>query len=234
MGQGGDKCLEVCKETKEVEGIDAAAYKARSVEVLCNVHEDHGALAIQREVGRHGPIYETTPLRSEMHGDSTTEGSMLQRDTQQNEVDETNETCVRELRINGEAARPPQGPQSTQQQPIKFADFVSQLPQAGALAELRGDARTQETLSVLLKGLNEEWSVLYARKPAEEIWRSMPKEVQSRVRMAFDAGNWGVVSSGFPLAQKAEARIMRLRGYGDGIVTPAAEAFVRAYMEISR
>jgi hypothetical protein len=38
--------------------------------------------------------------------------------------------------------------------------------------------------------------------------------------------------SGFPLAQKAEARVGRLRGYGDGIVAPVAEAFIRAYMEI--
>jgi hypothetical protein len=37
--------------------------------------------------------------------------------------------------------------------------------------------------------------------------------------------------SGFPLAQKAEARISRLRGYGDGIVAPVAEAFIRAFME---
>jgi hypothetical protein len=36
---------------------------------------------------------------------------------------------------------------------------------------------------------------------------------------------------GFPLAQKAEARVMRLRGYGDGIVAQQAAAFVRAYME---
>jgi DNA (cytosine-5)-methyltransferase 1 len=38
----------------------------------------------------------------------------------------------------------------------------------------------------------------------------------------------------FPLAHGAPARVVRLRGYGDGIVAPAAEAFVRAYLESPR
>jgi len=34
----------------------------------------------------------------------------------------------------------------------------------------------------------------------------------------------------FPLAHGAAARVLRLRGYGDGIVAPVAEEFIRAYM----
>jgi DNA (cytosine-5)-methyltransferase 1 len=34
----------------------------------------------------------------------------------------------------------------------------------------------------------------------------------------------------FPLAHGAAARILRLRGYGDGICAPVAEEFIRAYM----
>lgn len=34
----------------------------------------------------------------------------------------------------------------------------------------------------------------------------------------------------FPLAHGVAARILRLRGYGDGIVAPVAEEFIRAYM----
>jgi DNA (cytosine-5)-methyltransferase 1 len=34
----------------------------------------------------------------------------------------------------------------------------------------------------------------------------------------------------FPLAHGAPARILRLRGYGDGIAAPVAEEFIRAYM----
>lgn len=37
----------------------------------------------------------------------------------------------------------------------------------------------------------------------------------------------------FPLAHGAAARVVRLRGYGDAIVAPVAEEFIRAYMEVS-
>jgi DNA (cytosine-5)-methyltransferase 1 len=40
-----------------------------------------------------------------------------------------------------------------------------------------------------------------------------------------------VESGTFPLADGAPARVVRLRGYGDGIVAQAAEAVIRAYME---
>lgn len=42
---------------------------------------------------------------------------------------------------------------------------------------------------------------------------------------------WRAVEPGsFPLAHGAPARVLRLRGYGDGIVAPVAEEFIRAYM----
>jgi DNA (cytosine-5)-methyltransferase 1 len=38
----------------------------------------------------------------------------------------------------------------------------------------------------------------------------------------------------FPLASGAAARILRLRGYGNSLTAPVAEAFIRAYMELGR
>lgn len=44
-------------------------------------------------------------------------------------------------------------------------------------------------------------------------------------------GKWRPVRSGsFPLAVRSPARVLRLRGYGDGLCAPATEAFIRAYM----
>jgi DNA (cytosine-5)-methyltransferase 1 len=44
---------------------------------------------------------------------------------------------------------------------------------------------------------------------------------------------WRAVEPGtFPLAHGAAARVGRLRGYGNAIVAPVAEAFVRAYMDL--
>ena len=37
-----------------------------------------------------------------------------------------------------------------------------------------------------------------------------------------------------PLIQKGENRVMRLKGYGNAIVAPQAQAFIEAYMEIVR
>lgn len=46
-------------------------------------------------------------------------------------------------------------------------------------------------------------------------------------------GKWRPVESGtFPLAHGTAARVGRLRGYGNAIVAPQAEAFIRAAMDI--
>jgi hypothetical protein len=41
-----------------------------------------------------------------------------------------------------------------------------------------------------------------------------------------------VVSASYPLAQKQERRVMRLKGYGNAIVPPQAAQFIIASMEI--
>lgn len=48
--------------------------------------------------------------------------------------------------------------------------------------------------------------------------------------------NQGVeeVEIGFPLCEKAPARVMRLRGYGNAICVPVATEFIQAYMELER
>lgn len=46
-------------------------------------------------------------------------------------------------------------------------------------------------------------------------------------------GKWRPVEPGtFPLAHGATARVGRLRGYGNAIVAPAAQAFIEAYLEV--
>lgn len=46
-------------------------------------------------------------------------------------------------------------------------------------------------------------------------------------------GKWRSVEPGsFPLAYGAANRVGRLRGYGNAIVAPQAEAFIRAFMDI--
>jgi len=60
-----------------------------------------------------------------------------------------------------------------------------------------------------------------------------PIERQSQSMVDGPSGDLGPSGQGgFPLAQKTEARVSRLRGYGDGIVAPVAAAFIQSYMEI--
>ncbi len=48
-------------------------------------------------------------------------------------------------------------------------------------------------------------------------------------------GKWRPVEPGtFPLAHGASNRVGRLRGYGNAIVAPQAEAFIRAYLELEQ
>ncbi len=48
-------------------------------------------------------------------------------------------------------------------------------------------------------------------------------------------GRWRPVESGtFPLANGASCRVGRLRGYGDAIVSPTAQAFIESYLEVEK
>lgn len=71
---------------------------------------------------------------------------------------------------------------------------------------------------------------------AERLQRSRQHGQQSEDRWTCDwipcrDGKWRPVEPGtFPLAHGAPARVGRLRGYGNGLVAPVAEAFIRAVM----
>lgn len=59
------------------------------------------------------------------------------------------------------------------------------------------------------------------------VWRN------AELILCNDPEGWkwrGVEPGSFPLAHGAAARVLRLRGYGDGIVAPVAQAFIEAYM----
>ena len=60
----------------------------------------------------------------------------------------------------------------------------------------------------------------------------LAKKKKNSVRMGFDASRWKKLVSS-PLECGATNRVGRLRGYGNAIVAPQAEAFIRAYMEIT-
>ena len=71
--------------------------------------------------------------------------------------------------------------------------------------------------------------VFHSSQSIKEVWASLSEEATNRVRMGFDAARWGKLVA-FPLERGCENRVGRLRAYGNAIVAPVAEAFIRAYM----
>lgn len=82
--------------------------------------------------------------------------------------------------------------------------------------------------------------------PPDAFWRDADwlycrdgkwRPVKSSVQRVADGVSRGLVPSGdfvsasFPLVEKAEARTMRLRGYGNAIVPAVASQFIQAFME---
>lgn len=107
------------------------------------------------------------------------------------------------------------------------------LPQSLSLAQLHGRWTDKEELLALREAVRKESPLLHSHHPIEEVWASLGEEAQDRLRMGFDAARWERVDA-FPLARKSEARVGRLKGYGNAIVAPQAIAFIESYLEVER
>ena len=68
--------------------------------------------------------------------------------------------------------------------------------------------------------------------PVNGFWRSADWVLTRPQRVGDRPGLRPIERSAFPLAHGTPARVGRLRGYGDGIVAQAAQAFIEAYMNL--
>lgn len=70
-----------------------------------------------------------------------------------------------------------------------------------------------------------------ATGPVNGFWREA-EWIHCRPEPKYPEGRWWPVEPGsFPLAHGIAARVGRLRGYGNAIVAPQAQAFIEAYLE---
>jgi hypothetical protein len=147
------------------------------------------------------------------------------------EINRDGEGCLRTMRqAELQTSCSPQGQKSTEQLTREFTDFVCLLPSSYALAQLHGDAITSEALFALLKACGAERLVQYPPDQIEAVWRSLAQEVQDQIRMGFEKGGF-MRTAEHPLAHGAPARVGRLRGYGNALCAPAAQAFIESYIE---
>jgi len=222
-------------EEKEEKGeIDATDNQARTDKVLQALSEETAPETLQRGIGGSHGLSQAEVLQPGMYGGRdggcNQEPDRTQRTTAS---DEDSEKCLRSVwsdEGSDAALRSPQGRKSAQQRSEEFADFVRLLPSSYALAQLSGDSRTEAELLALLEACGAERLVQYPSHKVQEVWRSLTKEIQDRLRVGFEKGGW-VRTFESPLADGASARVGRLRGYGNAIVAPLAEEFIRAYIQ---
>jgi hypothetical protein len=133
------------------------------------------------------------------------------------------------VRQDGQASCASSGRGLVKQLAVELDDVVSLLSPSRSLAQLHGDRRTTGGLQALSDAIREAGAVRDTSYPVAAIWASLGEEEKDRLRMGFDAARWRLVVP-LPLTRGAEARVMRLRGYGNAIVPEVAATFIRAVM----
>jgi hypothetical protein len=238
------------KHSKENEGeIDGSENKTNSRKVLHCLQQKNGAQNNKWQTGRFSSVQKKEILRQEMHGKRTSKRSMHESQSQQNESNKDKEEVLRGVWKKTYVACSSCGREPLQQLEIKFDDIVRSMPQ-GSTLETFFCAEGSRYMQTLRKTRHEEQPLLEAQYPLSEVWKSLDDEEKDRVRMAFDNRAWiirepikplvdgtarGVVCSSDSIITpngSAEARTQRIKGYGNAIVAPVAENFIKAFMEI--
>jgi hypothetical protein len=210
-------------------GSDQSSSSAEEHSGLQALRETFGEEEIQRQAGGQADLPEAEVLQQMLYGKldgGADQGP--QREERSEAVSQDSEKPVRSLREVGQPSEcPPHGRRPAEQRPAELEDCLRLMPQSLSLAKLHGRREDEEALYVLRQTIREEADLLYTPESIEETWASLSEEAQGRVRLGFDASRWVRVAP-FPLMVGAEARTMRLKGYGNAIVAQQATAFIEA------
>lgn len=239
MAHGGSGAVvPVCDhgaiEPQEEEKIDAIDTKTGPDSALRFLRQTSAPEALEeRNSGGYDRLQETPLLQPALHGERPRRSHQkAQRQEQSAAVGKDGREIVSSMREDAmQTARPPQRREPAEQRAGEFGDFMRQLPQSLALAQLHGDAATKEALLALLEASGASGLLQHPFIAQKEVWRSLTQEVQNRLRMGFEEGGF-VRKFESPLGHKCPARVGRLRMYGDGIVVPVAQAFIESVMEV--
>lgn len=199
---------------------------------------------IQRQAGRQWRFQEEGVLRSLLHG-GLDGGPDQEHDSaeQQTPICENCGVDVRSLSSAGHKVPCAScGRESSEQRPLELEDIVHLLSLSLSLAELWGRREDAKRLRLLQRRLDEEGSMLHPSLAGKEAWASLGQDAKDRVGLDFDVGAWRRVVS-FPLVDgnafkqgsghlfEGKSRAAMLRGYGNAICAPVAQAFIEAVMD---
>jgi len=234
---------------KEMKNAEKAITNTR--EVLPILQIEDGEEKILRNIGRHDVLYETEILQSRLHGESFRGCNEDNNITQQSSaIKETSKRMLSGVWKNTHTTCSSCGRESYKQLTIEFDDIVCKMPQGSTFAKFLG-AYGSEYMQTLRQTSNENRALLDSQYTPKEVWASLNDQEKDRVRVHFNDRIWiftdGLkpLSSGLPRGvgyssdpsepidanDTQEARVMRLKGYGNAIVPQVTASFIKAFME---
>jgi hypothetical protein len=208
-----------------------AKHKTRPTEKLRGLREVDAPPEIQRSSGVDELFPAPEVLQSGVHGEGNGEGGMLRFKLQQSEGARNGGESLSEMWKNETDTRPPQRREPSQQREGQPNSALSELSSTDALAILRSPDADAEAVSTLPETIGEGGIVQHAPDPQGKIRRPVTDEEEDRQEVRTYPSVGGDCGETVDANNTAEARVMRLRGYGNTICAPVAEAWIRVYME---
>ena len=237
-------------ETNKEEGeINGDAIKTNSRDFLQSLSGETRKEADEWETGGLDHIQEKEILQSRLHGERSGERGGDKPKSQQDEINQEHEKLLRGVWKNNHATCSSCGRKSFQQLNYEFDDVVCKMPYGSTLTQLLGSDGS-EYMQTLRKASDENRVLLDSQYTAKEVWESLDDKEKDRVRVHFNNRVWIFTEGLKPLANglprgvgyssdpsepidannTQEARVMRLKGYGNAIVPQVASSFIQAFM----
>ena len=238
-------------ETNKEEGeINGDAIKTNSRDFLQSLSGETRKEADEWETRGLDHIQEKEILQSRLHGERSSERGGDKPKSQQDEINQEHEKLLRGVWKNNHATCSSCGRKSFQQLNYEFDDVVCKMPYGSTLTQLLGSDGS-EYMQALRKTSDENRALLDSQYTAKEVWESLDDKEKDRVRVHFNNRVWIFTEGLKPLANglpkgmgyscdpsepidadnTQEARVMRLKGYGNAIVPQVAASFIKAFME---
>ena len=237
-------------ETNKEEGeINGDAIKTNSRDFLQSLSGETRKEADEWETRGLDHIQEKEILQSRLHGERSSERGGDKPKSQQDEINQEHEKLLRGVWKNNHATCSSCGRKSFQQLNYEFDDVVCKMPYGSTLTQLLGSDGS-EYMQALRKTSDENRALLDSQYTAKEVWESLDDKEKDRVRVHFNNRVWIFTEGLKPLANglprgvgyssdtsepidadnTQEARVMRLKGYGNAIVPQVAASFIKAFM----
>jgi site-specific DNA-cytosine methylase len=240
-------------EILEKEMKNAEKTTTNTGEILPILQCENGEEKIPEYVRGYDRLYEAEVLQPRLHGESIRrddENGNIKK--QSPSIKEASQRMLSGVWKKTHTSCPSCGQESYEQRSIEFDDVVFKMPPTSTFSEFLGTDGSCY-MQMLRKTGDEDRALLDSQYPAKEVWESLDDKEKDRVRIHFNNRAWvisdalkplvdgiprGMVRSGYtsqPINanETQEARVMRLKGYGNAIVPQVAAEFIGAFLHVT-